>query len=107
MNEKRDAYVQKLKAQLDQWNADINKLEAKADQAEVGAKIEYHKRIADLRARIKEVEDHIMELQQAGEEAWEDLKQGLENSWDILKISFTKAKSEFERGYKEGREDSK
>jgi len=29
MNEKGDAYVQKLKAQLDEWNADINKLEAK------------------------------------------------------------------------------
>jgi predicted RNase H-like nuclease (RuvC/YqgF family) len=107
MNEKRDAYVQKLKAQLDEWNADINKLEAKADQAEVRAKIEYHKRIADLRARRKEVEDNIGELQQAGEGAWEDLKQGLENSWEILKASFTKAKSEFERGYKEGREDSK
>ena len=77
MNEKRDAYVQKLKAQLDEWNADINKLEAKADQAEVRAKIEYHKRIADLRARRKEVEDKIGELQQAGEGAWEDLSRGL------------------------------
>jgi uncharacterized coiled-coil DUF342 family protein len=106
MNEKRDAYVQKLKAQLDEWNADINKLEAKSDQAEAGAKIEYHKQIADLRARLKEVGNKIGELQQTGEEPWEDLKQGLENSWEILKESFTKAKSEFERGYKEGREDS-
>jgi len=106
MNEKRDAYVQKLKAQLDEWNADINKLEAKSDQAEAGAKIEYHKRIADLRARLKEVGDKIGELQQTGEGPWEDLKQGLENSWDILKASFTKAKSEFERGYREGRGDS-
>jgi hypothetical protein len=32
MNEKRDAFVQKLKAQLDEWNADINELETKADQ---------------------------------------------------------------------------
>jgi predicted nucleic acid-binding Zn-ribbon protein len=107
MNEKRDAFVQKLKAQLDEWNADINELETKTDQAEVRAKIEYHKRIADLRARLKEVEDKIGELQQAGEGALENLKQGLENSWEILKVSFTKAKSEFERGYKEGREDSK
>ena len=59
MNEKRDAYVQKLKAQLDEWNADINKLEAKSHQAEAGAKIEYHKRIADLRERLKEVGDKI------------------------------------------------
>ena len=106
MNEKRDAYVQKLKAQLDEWNADINKLEAESDQAEAGTKIEYQKRIADLRARLKEVGDKIGELQQTGEEPWENLKQGLENSWEILKANFTKAKSEFKRGYKETREDS-
>ncbi|MGA8281126.1 MAG: hypothetical protein WB853_09540 [Desulfobacterales bacterium] len=40
MNEKRNAYVQKLKAQLDEWNADINKLDAKSDLAEAGAKTE-------------------------------------------------------------------
>ena len=91
MNEKRDAYVQKLKAQLDEWNADINKLEAKSDQAEAGAKIEYHKRIADLRARLKEVGDKIGELQQTGEEPWEDLKQGLENSWEHSQGKFHKS----------------
>jgi predicted nucleic acid-binding Zn-ribbon protein len=106
MNEERNAFVQKLKAQLDGWNADINELETKADQAEVRAKIDYHKRIADLRARLKEVEGKIGELQQAGEGALENLKQGLENSWEILKASFTKTKSEYERGYKEGRENS-
>jgi len=73
---------------------------------EAGARIEFHKRIADLRARLKEVGNKIGELQQTGERPWEDLKQGLENSWDILKASFTKAKSEFDQGYREGREDS-
>ena len=28
----RDAYLEKLKSQLDEWNADIDKLAAKADQ---------------------------------------------------------------------------
>lgn len=105
MSEERDAYVQKLKAKLDEWNAEIDILAAKAEQAEAEAKIEYHKRLEDLRAKRGELEEKIAELQQAGEGAWEDLKQGLENSWDILKISFSRAKSEFERGYKEGREE--
>ena len=51
------------------------------------------------------LEESIAELQQAGESAWEDLKQGLENSWEILKTSLSKAKSEFERGYREGRDE--
>ena len=103
MTEKRDAYVQKLKAKMDEWNAEIDKLAAKADQADAEAKIEYHKQLEDLRAKRKDLEDKIAELQQAGDGAWEDLKQGLENSWDILKTSFSKAKSEFERGYRKER----
>ncbi|MFO7738493.1 MAG: hypothetical protein R6V46_08470 [Desulfatiglandaceae bacterium] len=40
-------------------------------------------------------------MQQAGEGAWEDLKQGLDNSWEILKAAFVKAKSRFEQEDKE------
>jgi chromosome segregation ATPase len=105
MTEKRDAYLQKLKAKLDEWNAEIDLLAAKADQAEADAKIGYQQRLADLRAKRAEMEAKINDLQQAGEGAWEDLKQGLDNSWQILKTSFKRAKSEFERGYREGRED--
>jgi uncharacterized coiled-coil DUF342 family protein len=97
MTEKRDAYVQQLKAKMDEWNAEIDKLQAKTDQAEAEAKIEYHEQIEGLRAKRKEVEDKMAELQQTGEGAWEDLKQGLENSWEILKSAFAKAKSRFER----------
>ena len=43
MTEKRDAYVQKLKAKMDEWNAEIDKLAAKADQADAETKIKYHK----------------------------------------------------------------
>lgn len=105
MTEKRDTYVQKLKPELDEWNAGMDKLAAKADQAEAEAKIRYYKELEDLRAKRRDLEDKIAQLQQAGEGAWEDLKQGLENSWEILKTSFTRAKSEFERGYREGREE--
>ena len=65
---------------MDEWNAEIDKLAAKADQADADAKIEYHKQVEDLRAKRKDLEDKIAELQQAGESSWEDIKQGLENS---------------------------
>ena len=102
MSAKKDAYVEKLKAQLDEWNADIDKLAAKAAQAEAEAKIEYQNQLDDLRAKRDDVGDKLSAMQQAGEGAWEDLKEGLENSWEILKMSFSKAKSEFEKGYKKG-----
>jgi len=36
--EKRDEYVEKMKAQLDQWNAEIVKWEARASQAQAEAR---------------------------------------------------------------------
>ena len=102
MSTKRDAYVEKLKAQLEEWNTEIDKLAAKSAQAEAKAKIKYKNQLDDLRAKRDAVRDKLLAVQQAGDEAWEDLKEGLENSWEILKMSFNKAKTEFEKGYKKG-----
>jgi len=87
--------VQKLKAKMDEWNAEIDKLAAKADQAEADAKIEYEKQLEDLRAKRKDVEDKMAELQQAGDGAWEDLKAGIENAWDSLGSALKSAASRF------------
>ncbi len=98
MNEtKRDAYVQQMKARMDEWNAEIDKLKAKADQAKAGSKIEYQRQIEDLREKRNKFQHRITEIEQAGEGAWEDLKQGVENSWEALKLSLSKAKSRFDR----------
>ena len=106
MTEKRDAYVQELKIKMDEWSAEIDKIETIAEQAEADSRMRFQKQLEELRKKHKEVEDKIAELQHASEGGWDDLRQGLENSWEILKTSFTKAKSEFERGYREGREDT-
>jgi chromosome segregation ATPase len=105
MSDQRDAYVQKMKAKLDEWSSEIDRIEARIDQADAESKIEYNKRLEDLRAKRKEVENRLEEVQRAGESGWTDLKQGLENSWEILKKSLDRAKSEFSRGYREGGKD--
>ncbi|MGD8367996.1 MAG: hypothetical protein PVG78_10155 [Desulfobacterales bacterium] len=105
MGEKRDAYVQQLKAKMKEWRAEIDRLTARAEQAEAQAKIEYQKRIDKLEDKRKDLEDKIDAFQQAGESSWENLKEGIDNSWKIFKMSLSEAKSEFERGYKEGKEN--
>ncbi len=102
MDSKKDAYVQKLKAKIDEWNADLDKLSAKADQADGETKIKYQQQIEDLKSKRKELQDKVTNLKDASESAWEDIKEGVEKSWETWKESFSKAKTEFKKGYKEG-----
>ena len=95
MSEQRDAYVQKLKAKMDEWNAEIKQLEAKAAQAGADAKIEYSSQLNDLKTTRKELEEKISQLQKSGEGAWEDLKAGTESAWKTLGDAVNSAMAKF------------
>jgi multidrug resistance efflux pump len=95
MKEKRKAYEEKLAAQLNEWNAQIALLKARADKAKAEAKIEYYKTIDALQHRQSEARTKLHELKTAGDEAWEDLKTGAEKAWDEVKSAFHDAISKF------------
>ncbi|WP_028574419.1 hypothetical protein [Desulfonatronovibrio hydrogenovorans] len=104
MGSKRDAYVQKIKGKIDEWNAELDRLSAKADQAEGEARIKYQRQMEELQQKQNDLNDKLEKLKGAGDSAWEELKEGIERSWETWKHSFAKAKSEFKKGYKEGRD---
>ena len=54
MKDKRKAYEEKLDAQLEEWNAQIALLKAKAAKARAEAKIDYNKTIEALQRRQDE-----------------------------------------------------
>jgi multidrug resistance efflux pump len=88
--ESREAHVGKMETQLKQWGAKLDELVAKADQAGAEAKIEYRKRIDDLRAKQKVARAKLDELKTAGSEKWETLKAGVESAWNELEAAFKK-----------------
>lgn len=92
----KKAYEDKLQAQLDEWNAEIGKLKARADKAGADAKLEYYKQIENLREQQQEAKAKLDELRRAGEDAWEDLKAGMENAWDSLGKAVKTAASRLE-----------
>jgi len=92
---RKDAYSKKAQAQLDEWDADIQKLKAKADRAEANTQLEIQKQIKTLRRKQKEVGDKLAELSAAGDDAWEDLKDGLESAKDSLGSALKSATSRF------------
>jgi uncharacterized coiled-coil DUF342 family protein len=92
---KKEAYEQKLEAQLKEWKTDIDKMKAKADKADAEAKLEYYKQIEDLRTKQEAVQKKLTELKTAGESAWEDLKSGIDLAWTSLGESIKSARSRF------------
>jgi hypothetical protein len=95
VNDKRKAYEEKIDAQLEEWNAQIALLEAKADKGKAEAKIEYYKTIEALQHRQDEARTKLHELKTAGDEVWEDIKTGAEKAWDEVKTAFNIAASKF------------
>ena len=91
----REAYLEKTKAQLDKWNADLTGLEAKAREAKIDAKSRYDSEIASIRARIHELQQKADEIRNANEDAWGDLKQGAEEAWNRVQTAVDRAMSEF------------
>ena len=92
---KRNEYLDKFKAQLEEWEYDINRLEARLDDAQDEAKVKLDKTINDLKTKQKDMQSKLQQLESAAEEAWTDVKDGVELAWDSLKLGFLAAKSEF------------
>ena len=92
---RKDEYVQKLHAKLDEWSAEIDKLKAKADKAEAESRIEYQNQIKNLQQRRREADKKLDELRSAGEGAWEDLKAGAELAWGAMEEAVKSARSKF------------
>ena len=91
----RDEYVRKMQAKLEEWNADIDRLTAKADEVSADLRSEYSEQIAALQAKQAAAREKIEEMQKSGESAWQDLKAGADLAWTAIAESIDSAKSRF------------
>ena len=105
MTESTDLFLEKLKTELDEWDTELNLLEAEIQKAKNEERIRYGERIKNLREKEEAVKETLGYLFKARDEGWDDLKEGVGSAWTTLKSSFKEAKSEFERGLKEGMEE--
>ena len=91
----KEAYEKKIEAQLNEWKTDIDKMKAKADKADAEAKLAYYKQIEELRTRQEVAQKKLAELKASGEDAWEDLKAGIDREWSSLGEAVKSAGSRF------------
>ncbi len=93
----REEYVKKLKTQLDQWNAEVTKWEAKAQGAQASVKQEYEKQLNALHGRRDEAMVQLKLVQNASTEAWRDMMRGADQAWKSMHDAFNQAKSHFDK----------
>ena len=89
------AYVRKMEAQLEAWEADISELRAKAEQAGAELRVEYNEQLEALQKNQRAAREKLDEVEQASDEAWEDLRAGAEATWEDLKTAVERAVSRF------------
>ena len=78
---KRDEYVERVKKRLDDWNADIKKLEDAYEKAETSARLRLKEQIKSLRRHRAEAQEQIRRIEDAAEEVWHEIARGAEEAW--------------------------
>ena len=91
----KEAYRQSAEAKLKEWNARMDLLKAKAEQADAEARIEYSRRIQELEIKGSEVRDMLDRMKTASGNAWRDLKSGVEEAIVDLKSAVDRAYAQF------------
>lgn len=83
----REAYKQKIEAELEGVEARLAQMKAAAKSMSADAEIEYNKRVAQLEEKVETAKGRLAEIGDATEETWEGLKAGVESAWASIKDS--------------------
>lgn len=91
----RDEYVEKMKAQLDQWNRQSAVWEAAAREATAEARIELEKQIGIMRSRADDLVYRMELLKGASADAWQEIARGADEARKTMQDAFEKARFHF------------
>lgn len=91
----KEEYIDSLSAELKEWSAEIDVLNAKAEIAAEDIKLQYYADIAALKAKEAVATAKIKELQEASGDAWEAVKETAEHVWHDLRTGLASIVSKF------------
>lgn len=90
----RDEYLEKMKAQLDEWSAELGKLEAKLAKANEATRKRLEPHLAKAREAQNALAKKLAELKDAGGTSWDSASADVEHVWKVLKQSVNYFKSQ-------------
>ena len=91
----KEAYKQKIEAELELAQAKLAKLKARAKSSAADARIKNAKQVNELEQKFDATKTKLKELGEASDDAWEDLKGGVESAWGALSAAFRNAAAKF------------
>lgn len=91
----REQFIQKMKAQLDQWSIEIDKLTVRTETAQAEAKRTYQAQLDVLKRQREAAKLKLHELQSSSEDAWESVRESMDLTWESITKSIKDAMSHF------------
>lgn len=91
METKKEIYQHKAKAKMDQVNAKIDTYLAKLKETKADTKLEIKNQLDDLTNQRETVERKFEEMRNAGQDAWSDMRSGLDDAIQELETSYNQA----------------
>jgi hypothetical protein len=92
---KNKIYLEKIEANLAQYDAKLAGLKAKGAEIRADMKLEYISQTETLEKNRAGFMDKYKELKKSNDQAWDDVKAGTEKAWTELEESIEKAVSRF------------
>ena len=89
----RDEYVQKLKAQIDQWNAHLKKWESLSEEM----KNKYLQQLDEAQVRRDEAMAELKRIQGASADAWTQMMKGADTAFKEMGDAFERARKAFDK----------
>lgn len=83
--DKRTDYVEKLSAQMVEWDAQIFQLKDRAESATPEDRYEYSALISALQLKRDEAAQKLQGISTAGDHEWEELKAGTDRVWSEVR----------------------
>lgn len=80
----RNAYEEQFAAQLQLWQAEIQKLQAQAEQANAEIKADYFRRLDELKGQLEEAQQRYRQMVEANATAWEEFRAKTDAAWQDM-----------------------
>ena len=91
----KEAYKQKIEAELELAQAKFAEFKAQAKISTADARIKHAKQVDEIEQRVGATKAKLKELGEASEDAWEQLKGGVESAWGALSAAILNAAAKF------------